>query len=575
VQGLDKVIAGNHVGLAITQDGKQLFARLDTGHIVQYELSKPGTVSAQHQLMGPMRGPCSMVVTGDTLLFWQDRQLASLNLLTKQVATLTADMQFVDAAMSWAWDAASRTVYCKTYGLERSITAVNTVTGHASPVWFGFGQDPGHTTLVAATGDNKLLLSTGQSGSGQLLLHDLQDQHAAPRAITQFLQSTAAQAACDSMGGQPAVFNSIHPACTTVDAQGNVWVFDKGVLQGTRDQGTGGFAFGAAPARSAAPSSLRRIQAGLVPPAHISSALHPEGLHSLAGITVASTNPNQLAQDMGRMLQEAWGADVQIKAAGGEVVRAHASILAARSEWFRALLERWHQAGGQQGSGGSGNSRGASSGTGTTIDATQFPAAVIRLVLSFLYTGSAHISDEHSAHPSTGAAPGPGAEAGTSAAAAAAAAAAYSSQQQVQQQASVSSPSGTPAAAADHEPMSPSAPHMLLVQLLEAGHYFGIEGLSAACMAAVQQHMGVGCVMPWLVRAHEAGDALAGLKAAALAYAAEHYAEVRERAPGAARLLAQHGDLALELLDARDRVHKAELAAATSPPGSNRKRKLD
>jgi hypothetical protein len=76
---------------------------------------------------------------------------------------------------------------------------------------------------------------------------------------------------------------------------------------------------------------LVRISAGLKPPAHLQPTPLPPG-----PISIPTCTPTQLSSDLGTLLQSIQGADVELRCAGEEVVRAHSAILMARWEWFRA-----------------------------------------------------------------------------------------------------------------------------------------------------------------------------------------------------------------------------------------------
>jgi hypothetical protein len=84
---------------------------------------------------------------------------------------------------------------------------------------------------------------------------------------------------------------------------------------------------------------LVRICTRLKPPAYLQNS--SIGIDSSMGTDNASSHiptcdPAQLSNDLGLLLQSGQGADVELRCAGGEVVRAHSAILMARWEWFRA-----------------------------------------------------------------------------------------------------------------------------------------------------------------------------------------------------------------------------------------------
>jgi hypothetical protein len=136
-------------------------------------------------------------------------------------------------------------------------------------------------------------------------------------------------------------------------------------------------------------SNLIRISTGLKPPAYLKGEPKPpRPTDAPLGHTITS-DPEHLSRDLGLMLQPNEGGDVEMRCAGGEVVRGHSLILAARWEWFRM-----RQASGMT---TSENVREYGEGDGVVvqgsenpmivIDTSDYSASTMELVLQHLYTG--------------------------------------------------------------------------------------------------------------------------------------------------------------------------------------------
>jgi len=420
--------------------------------------------------------------------------------------------------------------YIKLRADGAELIAMNTATGEQRALLLPMEEDILY--VVACTGDGHLVLVSHDEPPSITLWKPngiLQEPH----RVVELEAADGNRAPCDAWSEQKAIVGIL--VCATLDSMGRILISEQ--------------------ERAGNPSSVRRITTTLVPPVHfivVPASAETQGPGRAWQVLGCK---DKVLQDMQHLLQAGAGADVHILAAGGEVLKAHSQVLCARWPWYRAQQERW-----QQGGGAAGSSTGG--GKVHELHASEHPAAAMRAVLDWLYTGHAVLLDpqdlpdgEAQVGGSTSSAPA--GSAGTSA---------------------VHTPTSHPPAAAGssgaapapdraESPPSEASAHAaaeLLVAVMHAAGAFELPELQTACLDTARCSIRPECAVAWLIAAHpysatgnggaQAGHdpAFEGLKSLALAYASEHYDDIKARAPASLDALkAQPAELAMELMEAR------------------------
>jgi hypothetical protein len=232
----------------------------------------------------------------------------------------------------------------------------------------------------------------------------------------------------------------------------------------------------------------------------------------------ASCQPTQLEQDWGALLASGQGADVQLRCAGGAVVRAHSHVLLARWEYYR-VLQRNLQAG-MTGGGSAGE-----------VDVGEHSAATMQLVLQHLYLGEVQLAAAAvlPLAPAADAAEGPSSSAagaaggGSKKRGGAGSTSGGSRKRDAQGDAKPATQAGSSSRQADKavsEAEMPPRGSSELVLLMRAADALLLPELRDACLTAIQQQLSPDNALPLLLAAHQAN--LESLKEAVMTYAVQH-----------------------------------------------------
>jgi hypothetical protein len=233
-----------------------------------------------------------------------------------------------------------------------------------------------------------------------------------------------------------------------------------------------------------------RIAAGLKPPAHLQALHLPPG-----PISIPTCSPTQVTSDLGALLQSDEGADVELRCAGGEVVRAHSHILSARWEWFRA-----RQASGMTAPGSTGASKGSvKSKRGSSKNKQEAPATATAAAAAAATAAEGDLG----AAGSTAAAPSASIVVDTSG---------HSADTlrlllQHLYTGQVVLPSNPQAPETDNNAEEQSHIRSQVLKLLTAASYYLLPDLHAAVLALAEKLLSPRTALRWLQAAHAAGEA--------------------------------------------------------------------
>ena len=226
-----------------------------------------------------------------------------------------------------------------------------TIADRAATTLAGDGT-PGHQDGVGAQARFHQPSGVAVDGGGNVIVTDDGGHRVrmlTPAGVTSTLAGDGTAGAAEGQGAA-AQFN--HPRGVAVDAAGNLLVCD------------------------ASNRRVRRVAAGLAPPASL-CAPEPGAPRLLPEVAAALAKVLDEGKDTYH--------DVEFLV-GGETIRAHKVILAARCEYFATMLG----SGGAEGTGG--GSGGATSGGGgnpaVPLPVTDTTPAAFRVLLRFLYTGA-------------------------------------------------------------------------------------------------------------------------------------------------------------------------------------------
>jgi hypothetical protein len=240
--------------------------------------------------------------------------------------------------------------------------------------------------------------------------------------------------------------------------------------------------------------ALVRICLGLKPPVHLQPPPAPPP--PPPAWEVGTPIDSQLNRDWGVLLASGEGADVELRCAGGRVLKAHSQVLLARCEWFR----RRHSSGLHQ---------------GAAAELPEHTGATMACVLQYLYTGHACMSTKSNEAASEGAAastPSPTAPADDGAAG-------KPTTGLWQLLRSVPYFQGL----SDHDPVA------LVPLVVVAADQLQLPDLHEACLQLAQRQLSPKTALPWLLAAHMGRQE--ALEKSALQYVIDNMAGAWARAP--------------------------------------------
>lgn len=508
--------------VAVHPEGDTLYVRTWDQGIWAIKLTETGAVQHEAELVAVedasagMEGEHThMQCTGSALYYLLDkRTLMRVELATRKVSRHQMD-EFEGMPCEWVViESGSAQHFYLGVGTGNSYTHVLQVdlsTGTHTKLTL-----PDKGRLLCGTGDGKLVVATHDDTCLSLWDPNISAPFVQLAGTPKDDESYSSEtAACDVWGTQIHAPSFSEIMAAAVDGSGRLWLLDRGTYV-----------------------SVRCVYTSLVPPKYTASVLQPSTSRTSNWEVGGGTG--SVISALARMLQDGQHADVQLRLAGGETLLAHSLILRAMCTWFEARLDRYN---GRDGPGaateaaadiaaGAGSHAAAAAAVAAAaaapayvVDLTDQDPDTVRALVHYLYTGSAQL-DQVISSSSHAAGPGPSSVAAAAVAPAAkgqqpAAAKAKRTRGKAAAAAAACAGSSTVQQVVAEEEHVQLQRCMLLVRLLHAAEFFGVQQLHGECLAMAGQVINAGCALAWLVFAHEKGEQ--ELKQLALKFVVDHY----------------------------------------------------